>query len=424
MLTVYDNIFPWLFCVYMFLLPLLPSKLKLGGIPVNGDSLFLLLLAAYLLKLLIDVDTRRRFVRGVKSVFTDSLTLFMLLLAFIMLCSTIYSQDKIMAIKESVRFFSYFILFFIVKYELTQKVFIDNLLRVFLFTCFIMFTLGILDKFFHLNFIVHSEFYNPSRLEGTLENSNNLGAFSIIAVFPLIVLTLKEKSWINRVIYLILTVLALLNMVFAGSRNSYLAFAIGCMVLILIFGIKYLLGFGVLGGIAYLIPMVRSRVLQIFDMVQNMSRIVVWKTALKMIGDFPLLGVGNGNFYTRYEEYVKKYPELRNYYDAVQVYHPHNIFLKTQCELGVIGSIAFLGILGSIAYKLKQFISMVREDFYLAFYKGFAASFIAFIFMNCLDNFFSAPKVIAFFWILLAASQSLIFNRKGRSYNEINIMQF
>jgi len=32
------------------------------------------------------------------------------------------------------------------------------------------------------------------------------------------------------------------------------------------------------------------------------------------------------------------------------------------------------------------------------------------MFMNMIDNFFSAPKVIAFFWILIAVTQSLMYN--------------
>ena len=76
----------------------------------------------------------------------------------------------------------------------------------------------------------------------------------------------------------------------------------------------------------------------------------------------------------------------------------------------IIGTMAFMGVFISIPIKLKKFISNTKSNFYKSFYKGFFVSFIVFMFMNMIDNFFSAPKVITFFWILIAVTQSLTYN--------------
>ena len=86
-----------------------------------------------------------------------------------------------------------------------------------------------------------------------------------------------------------------------------------------------------------------------------------------------------------------------------------------QCELGIIGSIAFIVMIIFIVVKLRQLINREENNFYKLYYKGFFVSFIAFMSMNLIDNFFSAPKVIAYFWILLALSQSIMNRHNNRS---------
>ncbi|MCS4466779.1 hypothetical protein JTS99_11940 [Clostridium botulinum] len=72
-----------------------------------------------------------------------------------------------------------------------------------------------------------------------------------------------------------------------------------------------------------------------------------------------------------------------------------------------------LGIFVSSVWKVNELSKKSNNTFYKYFYKGFIASLIAFMFMNFIDNFFSAPKVIAFFWISLAVADSFEYNCKS-----------
>lgn len=406
MKNLLDATFLILIYAYMILLPILPSKFKVHSIPVNGDAILALIMLLYFIKILLDWDTRKRFVRGIKNFFKDKLTIFIFIFCLTMFISISYSQNKSLALNESMRFFTYVFLFFVIKYELHDKNSIKLLLRVYLISCFLVFFAGVIDHYYNLKFLYHSAFYDKSRLEGTMENSNNLGAFAVISIFPLLVLMLEDKKIINKIVYFIILSLGVLNLAFAASRNSWLAVVAGFAFLTILFSYKFIFSFLFLGGAAYFIPKVHTRLKQIFDTAQNESRIKIWKLAIKVIKDHPLKGVGNGNYYSVYPEYIKRYPELVNTYDSVQVYHPHNIFLKVQCELGIIGLLSFIGIIVSIAAELKKVIVLTTDNFNRSFYKGFSASFTAFLCMNLVDNFFSAPKVIAFFWILIAVTQS------------------
>ncbi len=75
------------------------------------------------------------------------------------------------------------------------------------------------------------------------------------------------------------------------------------------------------------------------------------------------------------------------HYKAQANFHPHNAYLKAQCELGIVGSISLIGFLISSLVKNNRFSNNVDNNFYRHFYKGFTASIVAFMFMNFIDNF-------------------------------------
>ncbi|MGH4139654.1 O-antigen ligase family protein [Clostridium sp.] len=166
-------------------------------------------------------------------------------------------------------------------------------------------------------------------------------------------------------------------------------------MLTLIYSIKWIF---TLGGFAILIsfiPSVAQRIEGTVDLHQNELRIKLWKTALYMIRDHPILGIGNGNFVTRYNEYVGKYSELKYY--AYKSYPNHNSYLKFQSELGILGILSFLGIITTTLFRIKKLYSITRDKFYIPFYTGVMASFIVFLFMNLSDNLFFVPKVTTYF---------------------------
>lgn len=409
-MKTYDKIMEYLIYLYIIILPLLPSKFKIGSVPFNGDVVLAVVIFAYLVKIAVDKKSRGRFKEGLRDFFTHGLGLSMALLIFVMFCSVLYSADMKMAFKESARFATYVVLFFIIKYDLTEERVKKNIINVYFAVCFAVFAKGIFEFAKAMAATGTLVYRWELRSDSTLENVNNLGAFAIMALFPAAALAVGEKGAKKKLFYGITAFMALANVFVSFSRNALIAFAAGAVLMAFIYSYKFILVLIATAIAALMVPVTRTRILQLADMSQNESRIKVWKTAGYMIKDHPLLGVGNGNFYTQYPNYIEKHPELTNTYDYMQVYHPHNIFLKIQSELGIFGTIAFLGILISAFRDLAHFLKSAHEKFFKVFYKGFLVSAIVFILMNFIDNFFSAPKVIAFFWIFIAVFESLEFN--------------
>jgi len=406
------NFMAYFISLYIFLLPILPSKFKYNNIPINGDIILGIIIIIYLINIIIIRESRKRFIRGIKDFFSSWNSIFMFLWVAMMFISIIYATDKKLALQEGIRISTYVVLFFIIKYDMYKKEMIDKIIYSSISVSLIIGIIGIYEYFNGLGLQQSGKFGSIIRVSSTIENSNNLGAFFLLILFPFIILTLKEKN--RKILLLLCSLLTLFNIIVSFSRNAWLGLIIGYIALIFVYNLRLVYG-GILGsGIAFCIPKISNRLREIGDISQNLSRVSLWTIAVKMIKEHPILGVGNGNYRTLYSKYYNKVKHLGDY-KAHENFHPHNAYLKAQCELGIVGSISLIGFLVSSLIKTNKFSNNVDNDFYKYFYKGFTASIVAFMFMNFIDNFFSAPKVVAFFFIFLAISDSYSYNIQNKS---------
>lgn len=406
--------------LYILVLPIAPPHFSLKGIPLTSDTVLGLIILIYLGMLFLSREVRERFSSGVRDYIHDYLSLFLTGLLAIMLLSVSYATDRTIALSESLRFMTYLALFFIIKYELNHTKALRGMLRAYLAISLFLGIFGLIQYYTGINldqrFYMEWSFGARARIAATLENPNAYAAYLILILFPVIMLTLHHLNRLIGLFYAALSILLITNMALTFSRNALIAFAIGCGVLILIYSWKLLFVFAPLGIASLFIPEVARRIGDIADATENISRIKLWKTALKMIQDHPLLGIGNGNFVTRYDDYIARYPELR--FEDWTHYPSHNSYLKVQSELGVIGTVTFLGTLASALLKIKELLFVTQDRWFKAFYTGFFASMIAFYFMNSLDNLFFVPKATSYFWLTLAIGDALLYTYRNGSRND------
>ena len=407
----YKKILFILTCAYIVLLPLIPKEIVFKGVLVT-DLILALMIFVYIINIVVSKKGRENFIKGIVNFFTEKLSIFMAILLGIMLVSTIYAVDKTLALTESARFITYIFMYFIIKYEFNSKKQINILLRCYIFISFILSSIGIVQHFtgFALTekFIKTNAFGTGIKIASTLFNPNAYGAYLILIIFPVIMLSIYEKNKNKKIGYILFSILLLTNLLMTFSRNALLGFGLGVLVLSLIYSIKLIFALGGFGALMFFIPSVFQRVKDVTNLSQNESRIKLWKTAIMMIKEHPILGVGNGNFVTRYNEYIKKYKELK--YQEYKNYPGHNSYLKVQSELGIIGIVSFLGIVTIALCRVKKLYTTTTDSFYKPFYMGVMASMVAFLFMNFSDNLFFVPKVTTYFWFLLATVEALLNN--------------
>lgn len=398
-------------CIYIMLLPLIPQGIKFAGVTIT-DIILGILIFVFIINIIVFRESRENFVNSIIDFFTQKLSIFIIILLGIMIISTIYAVDKGLALSESFRFLSYVFMYFIIKYEFNNKKQVNMLLNCFIFISFLLSCIGIVQYFtgFALaeTFKRTYEFGGSIRITSTFSNPNAYGAYLILIIFPLIMLSIYEKNKNKKIVYVLLSLLVIANMLMTFSRNALLGFVLGLLILSLIYSIKLIFALGGFGVLIFIIPPVFKRIIGIRNLAQNELRIKLWKTALMMIKEHPILGVGNGNFVARYNEYVNKYKELKYY--NYKNYPSHNSFLKVQSELGLIGIVSFAGVVIMALIRVKKLYSTTKDNFHKAFYIGVMASMVAFLFMNSFDNLFFVPKVTTYFWFLLATSEALLNN--------------
>lgn len=399
-------------CLFIFLYPFIPGHFELIGLTLSGDRLLYIFVIINIIFLLTNRNKSQKISPSLLNLRKNPTLFFFTLIILIMFISSLYAVNRGEALKESIRFGSYLVLYFVIKYHLADEKKSSGILKSYLMSCLLVSLLGLLQFVFFVWPYIQQHLAVPIyKIGSTLENSNNVGAFFILAIFPLILLTLKTKDFMHKIFYGSITCLVLINVVLSFSRNAWIALTTGCILLIIMYNWKFIFLFAVGGGFALRVPQVYNRILQFVDISQNSSRIKIWGTAIEVIRDNFWFGVGNANFSDVYNRYCAKYNYIT--YEFTPGLHPHNIFLKIQSELGVLGSFAFISFLISGFRMLRRFAQSAGSNFLKSFYQGYLISFIVFMQMNLLDNFFSAPKVRIYFFIFLAIADGLL-NREVR----------
>lgn len=408
-MTFLDKLIVGLIYIFIALLPIVPDKLKYKNIPISTDLLLGVIIILFLLKSLLIGKNRRRFFDSIKDFFHDYSLVFMFILFLVMLISVSYAYDKHMALKETARFLSYICLLFMLKYNGNTKKANEIFIKLYVVICSYLCLYGIVQYFtgFGLNGKFTGYKYTKERVAASLNNPNSFAAFLILGFFPIFMLMLNEKKKSKKLFLLLVCSLMVVNIIFTGSRNALIGFFIGFLMLVILYSRKIIYYLLVLIPTAFIIPQTRVRILGLSDSTQNNSRIKLWETAIKMIKNNPIFGVGNGNYVSLYDTYVKRYPEL--VYPDYKEFASHNSYLKVQSELGIAGTVSFISFLYFAFKKVYDYIKVSTDNMFKSFFTGFLASFAAFLVMNLSDNLFFVPKATTFFWLLFGICQSLQF---------------
>ncbi len=149
----------------------------------------------------------------------------------------------------------------------------------------------------------------------------------------------------RRTIYLVILLMATAAMFVTFSRGGWFGAAVALAVVVVAAWLKirdlgaprWAVAALTALGIMLLLPavaVVLARGVQ-GDQLSAASRLADWRTALAMIRDHPLLGVGKGN-----------YLELARLYNPWALEYPvHNVYLFLWAETGIVGLLALLAML-------------------------------------------------------------------------------
>lgn len=395
-MTLYKNSINILTILFITLYPILPSY----GL-INSDIILYLLFIIQLMGFIF-IKSERKFVfKNIKTLKKDKIFISLLLLNILMYLSTIIATFKKAAFVGSIRFSMYIFIYYTISYNVKSKNIYKILLSSFLGIA-VFSSLISIYQFLNLK-TMHVVVNSDNRISSFLENSNNLGVYSVLSIFIIIMLLLNSKKRNEKIVLSISIILLIVNIVLSQSRNALLGLLLGFVLVAIMYNKRFILYSFLLFIILLITPQSQARLFSIFDMNQNSTRIKIWELTEIMIKHKPITGLGYGNFTLRYHDYVTSNPSylIRESYIPL---HPHNIILKFQSELGILGTIFFLIFIILTLNTLYKNIKKCNNPITKSILTGIIISFIVFHFMNIIDCYYDSLKVLTSMFILLGFS--------------------
>jgi putative inorganic carbon (HCO3(-)) transporter len=171
----------------------------------------------------------------------------------------------------------------------------------------------------------------------------------------------RQLAWLHRAWISLATLAMLVILVLTESRGAWAAL-LAAVVLMAVLRWKrgWLVVPPLVAAGAILVRTGSVSLLNLLastDMVSSLDgRLEIWSRAVYMIQDFPYSGIGMGSFGPVAD---KIYPFFS--YAPGRVQHAHNLFLQVAVDLGLPGLVAWLAILGMVAWSSWQLYRWGRQ---------------------------------------------------------------
>ena len=182
------------------------------------------------------------------------------------------------------------------------------------------------------------------------------------------------------------------------SRGALIGVMVGAAVVLLFVGAwRWLAG---LGAAALVIAATGLLLFpdRLFDLGGDgaePTRFAIWRSAVAMVKEFPVFGVGPDQFLYQYS---RRFVEPMGWPERFTS-HPHNILLDTWLRLGVLGLATLVTLVIGIVWIIQRNSGAIRHD-------AWAIGAIAALFGGCIhsmvDNGFFLADLATMSWFLVA----------------------
>ncbi len=227
-------------------------------------------------------------------------------------------------------------------------------------------------------------------IQGPFGNPNTFAGWLVIIAPPVLSLAYfgtgnwpglsKKYEWFKKSVRPLLWAVAILSIVCLAltySRGGWVAFMLSLIFLGIVRDKKILIFIIIAAFIlSFTVPhFLKYRIKSITNFSQ-LDRFILWKEALDITADFPVLGAGLNTYATVVPAY--KLTEETGYY-------PHNSYLQMAAESGVLGVGAFLWILVALFRTSISNIKRINDKFYGAVLAGLLAGLFGFLVHSFFD---------------------------------------
>lgn len=325
------------------------------------------------------------------------------IVGFISTFNSLILKQSLMAIPIFV--VGIFLSYYLVLGNITDKKFLKKFILAMILGGTITACLGI---FQHL-------IWGIERSYATLIHINTLAGYLTLMIPIVLSLLFYAPKRGEKILLTFSLITMIICLIFTRSRSGWLAL-VGAMSFLVIIKKEKRLAIGltlvIIVVASLLMPSINARLRITFDLIANKGRICLAKSALQMIKDYPLTGIGVNTFLYIYPQY--QLPEEK----VSDRPHAHNVFLQIGAEMGLFAIIILLWLLIRVFKIGWKTLRRTKDEYLRALVIGLLASLIAFLISQEFDFMWSRPNLFIFFWILLAmflVIRNIVSKNKGNS---------
>ena len=237
------------------------------------------------------------------------------------------------------------------------------------------------------------------RLSGVFNSPNYLAMYlapalfvAYYGIFPAIV---KRYKGIILISSLIIISALYLTYSYAAWLSLFLAFGIVLALEKKLFSAKLFLIFLATVVVLFFLQQEKAKFSDLVSLDSRSSlssRVMIWHSAEKMLEESWFLGIGAGNFQTKYLEYQKYFP----LYLEWAVPHPHNLFLAFWLYSGFIGLLGFFSL---IFCWLRDVLNIQKKPSLIFMGLGMM---LYFLLHGLIDTTYFKNDLAVIFWLLFS----------------------
>ena len=319
---------------------------------------------------------------------------------------------------------SFILFYFVVINVIRSKKQWMALVKVFVFSAFIVALYGIFQNFFGVesteSWIDEDMFEDIQlRVYSFFNNPNVLGEFLVLTIPVSVALLWNRVKDTHRVSFAIILMCMVACMIFTWSRGAWLGMLIAIALFLVIADKRWML-VGILGLLLIPIALYMTgniSILERFISIGNTQdtstayRVSIWQASVNMIGDFWLGGIGIGS-----DAYTTIYP----FYalpGAKFALHSHNLYLQFLVETSIVGIISLFAVLLGFLKTVfaTSIVRKIKKSNMAKIIVALGTGFIGFMFQGLTDYVWYNYKILMIFWIVIAlgVSGSKIIKENG-----------
>lgn len=266
----------------------------------------------------------------------------------------------------------------------------------------------------------HNEASLRTRVFAIFTSPNAFGSLLTLAAPMSVSMILISKSRKAKLAFAAMTLFIVASLAFTFSRGAWIGFMVAVAVYVLVKDKRLIVPCIIAAVlIAVCVPSISGRIgymlsPEYIESSLRGGRLVRWITGLKIFADYPIFGIGLGEFggAVAMNNNIKVIVDNQ----VTEAFYMDNYMLKTAVESGLVGFSAFIALMYSVFINGLRTVRTAATDVSRELATGILAGLCGVIVHNCVENIFEVPMMTSLFWTFTAVLMSIwLYGRQNKS---------